>query len=371
MTKAIDLSRSVWVPWMRRALDLASLADGYTSPNPIVGAVIIDDLGKLVGEGFHSRAGDSHAEVRAINQAKCHARGGTLVVTLEPCCHQGLTPPCTDAVIEAGIKRVVVALVDPDPRVCGAGVRRLRDAGLEVITGILEQEALHQNRSFVHRVNTGRPWGILKLAVSIDGRTALPNGQSKWISGIDSRDWVHIQRARCDAVIVGGGTLRQDDPLLTSRGKRDPEPLRVVLTKSLDLPQEAKLWDLEEASTLIASSKEQLNSSRKSIPDGPEMVALPECEPRDLLQELASRGCNRILWECGPRLAASALRQGCVQELVAIVAPKLLGGVDAMTAMSELGFDSMEEVVELINCSFRQLGRDFLLKAVLPKNLQF
>ncbi|MED5469025.1 MAG: bifunctional diaminohydroxyphosphoribosylaminopyrimidine deaminase/5-amino-6-(5-phosphoribosylamino)uracil reductase RibD, partial [Cyanobacteriota bacterium] len=182
---------AVWLPWMRRALQLAALADGRTSPNPLVGAVVLDKAGKLVGEGFHARAGQPHAEVGALTQAGEQARGGTLVVTLEPCCHQGRTPPCTEAVIAAGLRRVVVAMRDPDPRVAGAGITRLRDAGLEVITAVLEPEAAHQNRAFVHRVCTGRPWGILKWAMSLDGRTALPNGASQWISGGEARSWVH------------------------------------------------------------------------------------------------------------------------------------------------------------------------------------
>ena len=212
----------MWEPLMHRALALAALAQGCTSPNPLVGALVLDANGRLIGEGYHARAGRPHAEVGALAQAGEAARGGTLIVTLEPCCHHGRTPPCTDAVIAAGLERVVVALEDPDPRVAGGGVSRLRSAGLEVITGVLREQAAQQNRAFVHRVRTGRPWGVLKWAMSLDGRTALPNGESQWISGSEARSWVHQLRACCDAVIVGGGTLRADDPLLTSRGRRDP-----------------------------------------------------------------------------------------------------------------------------------------------------
>ena len=198
----------MWEPLMHRALALASLAQGRTSPNPLVGALVLDSSGRLIGEGYHARAGLPHAEVGALAQAGVAARGGTLIVSLEPCCHQGRTPPCTDAVIAAGIERVVVALEDPDPRVAGGGISRLRSAGLEVITGVLKAQAAHQNRAFVHRVRTGRPWGVLKWAMSLDGRTALPNGESQWISGPEARTWVHQFRACCDAVIVGGGTVR-------------------------------------------------------------------------------------------------------------------------------------------------------------------
>ena len=359
-----------WIPWMRRALQLAALAEGHTSPNPLVGAVVLDSDGRLVGEGFHARAGQPHAEPGALKQAGEAARGGTIVVTLEPCCHLGRTPPCTEAILAAGIQRVVVALTDPDPRVAGGGLQRLREAGLEVISGILESEAAHQNRAFVHRVRTGRPWGVLKWAMSLDGRTALPNGASQWISGPPARAWVHELRAQCDAVIVGGGTVRADDPLLTSRGRRSPEPLRVVLSRSLDLPVAAQLWQQDVASTLVAHAFSEAVEPQASRlaglqAQGVEHQMLDRCEPEWLLPELARRGCNRVLWECGPGLASAALRQGCVQEIAAVIAPKLLGGELARTPLGDLGFTAMDQVLSL-NCEpGLSLGHDLLLKAQL------
>jgi diaminohydroxyphosphoribosylaminopyrimidine deaminase / 5-amino-6-(5-phosphoribosylamino)uracil reductase len=358
---------------MRRALQLAALADGRTSPNPLVGAVVLDATGTLVGEGFHARAGDPHAEVGALAQAGERAKGGTLVVTLEPCCHHGRTPPCTEAVIQAGIRRVVVALTDPDPRVAGGGLQRLRDAGVEVIPGVLEAEAAHQNRAFVHRVKTGRPWGLLKWAMSLDGRTALPNGASQWISGAAARAWVHRLRAHCDAVIVGGGTVRGDDPLLTSRGLRTPEPLRVVLSRSLDLPAAARLWNTAEAPTLLAHGPVVEAADGESGPllkalgaAGVAATALPRCEPLALLEQLAARGCNRVLWECGPALAAAALQQDCVQELAVVIAPKLLGGLAARTPLGELGFTAMDQVIQLKDLTLQRLERDAVVQALVP-----
>jgi diaminohydroxyphosphoribosylaminopyrimidine deaminase / 5-amino-6-(5-phosphoribosylamino)uracil reductase len=358
---------------MRRALQLAALADGRTSPNPLVGAVVLDATGTLVGEGFHARAGDPHAEVGALAQAGERAKGGTLVVTLEPCCHHGRTPPCTEAVIQAGIRRVVVALTDPDPRVAGGGLQRLRDAGVEVIPGVLEAEAAHQNRAFVHRVKTGRPWGLLKWAMSLDGRTALPNGASQWISGAAARAWVHRLRAHCDAVIVGGGTVRGDDPLLTSRGLRTPEPLRVVLSRSLDLPAAARLWNTAEAPTLLAYGPVVEAADGESGPllkalgsAGVAATALPRCEPLALLEQLAARGCNRVLWECGPALAAAALQQDCVQELAVVIAPKLLGGLAARTPLGELGFTAMDQVIQLKDLTLQRLERDAVVQALVP-----
>ena len=348
----------MWDVWMRRALALAALAQGRTSPNPLVGAVVLSREGRLVGEGFHARAGEPHAEVGALAQAGDAAFGGTLVVTLEPCCHHGRTPPCSEAVLRAGIARVVVALEDPDPRVAGGGIAQLRQAGIEVISGVLRQEAAEQNRAFLHRVRTGRPYGILKWAMGLDGRTALPNGASQWISGSLARDWVHQLRAGCDAVIVGGGTVRADDPLLTSRGRRSPEPLRVVLSRSLDLPDQAQLWNIAVAPTLVVHGPEVAG---QQAPIGPERLELDQCEPLPLMQHLAQRGCNRVLWECGPDLAAAAIRQGCVQEVAAVVAPKLMGGLAVRTPLGELGFTAMHQVLRGTLQPPRPIGEDCLL----------
>ncbi len=330
---------------MQRALQLAALAAGRTSPNPLVGAVLLDPQGALVGEGFHARAGAPHAEVMALAQAGERARGGTLVVTLEPCCHHGRTPPCSQAVIAAGLARVVVAMADPNPQVGGGGLAELRAAGIKVICGVSEAEARTLNRAFCHRIASGRPLGILKWAMGLDGRTALPNGASQWISGPQARAWVHGLRAQCDAVIVGGGTVRADDPLLTSRGLRQQEPLRVVLSRSLNLPSAAQLWDQRLATTLVAHSDAAPAEARTQLDQrGVERLVLTDCGPRPLLEELARRGCNQVLWECGPELAAAAIRDGCVQELAAVIAPKLLGGKPGRTPLGDLGHTAMDQV---------------------------
>ncbi|MBM5818246.1 MAG: bifunctional diaminohydroxyphosphoribosylaminopyrimidine deaminase/5-amino-6-(5-phosphoribosylamino)uracil reductase RibD, partial [Cyanobacteria bacterium K_Offshore_surface_m2_239] len=309
----------------------------------------------------HARAGEPHAEVGALRQAGERARGGTLVVTLEPCCHHGRTPPCCDAVIAAGLARVVVALTDPDPRVAGQGLERLRAAGLEVIAGVGEERAAALNRPFLHRCCQGRPLGVLKWAMSLDGRTALPNGVSQWISGPPARDWVHGLRARCDAVIVGGGTVRADDPLLTSRGRRAPEPLRVVLSRTLDLPAAARLWRLEEAPVLVAHGPEASAAAAQRLDAlGVPRLALERCAPRPLLEALAARGCNQVLWECGPSLAAAALREGCVQELAAVIAPKLLGGEPARTPLGLLEAQTLAEAWTLRQPALAWLEGDLL-----------
>jgi len=351
---------------MHRALELAALGTGRTSPNPLVGAVVLDAAGALVGEGFHARAGSPHAEVHALAQAGERARGGTLIVTLEPCCHHGRTPPCAEAVIAAGIAQVVVAMDDPNPQVAGGGIARLEAAGITVIKEVCEAEARALNRAFVHRIDTGRPLGILKWAMSLDGRTALSNGASQWISGPPARAWVHRLRASCDAVIVGGGTLRADDPLLTSRGQRDPEPLRVVISRSLQLPEAAQLWGTALAPTLVVHGPDAPERGRAQLAaivtahPGVATLELSNCTPAALLEALAQRGCNQVLWECGPELAAAALREGCVQQVAAVIAPKLLGGQPARTPLGELGFTSLEQLPSWQAASPIRLGSDLL-----------
>ena len=358
---AIQTVNAVWRPWMQRALQLAGLGAGQTSPNPLVGCVVLDAQGQLVGEGFHARAGSPHAEVHALRQAGERARGGTAVVTLEPCCHHGRTPPCSNALLAAGVARVVVAMADPDPRVAGRGLQQLQAAGVEVIQGICEAEALTLNAAFVHRITTGKPLAILKWAMSLDGRTALPNGSSQWISGPEARAWVHELRARCDAVIVGGGTVRTDNPLLTSRGRRTPEPLRVVLSRGLQLPGQAQVWQQDVAPTLVAHGPEAPAAARAPLDAlGVERLELTACEPEALLRALAQRGCNQVLWECGPELAASALRQGCVQRLAAVVAPKLLGGLAACTPLGDLGLVDVHQAFPWHGAPANRLGRDLL-----------
>ena len=357
--------KKTWVPWMRRAIQLALLAEGMTSPNPLVGALVLDSSGRLVGEGFHTGAGNPHAEIEALAQAGKKSQNGTIVVTLEPCCHQGLTPPCTEAVIKAGLKRVVIGMVDPDPRVSGNGISRLKESGLEVIEGVLNQECESINREFSFRVRHGRPWGVLKWAMSIDGRVGLPNGCSKWITNTPARSSVHQIRSKCDAVIVGGGTVRADNPLLTSRGKSKFEPLRVVFSRTLDLPQSSKLWDTKVAKTLIVYGPEGDESLLSNLPDGPEKLRLNSDDPTELLSLLSKKGCNKVLWECGPLLATSAIEANCVQELVVFIAPKLLGGESPMSPLNNFGFESIDSTYKLQHSFLERKGEDLCWRLLI------
>jgi len=331
--------------WMRRVIDLALLGKGRTSPNPLVGAVILDKNGELIAEGFHLKAGLPHAEAMAFDNLKQNPKGGSLYVNLEPCCHKGRTPPCVKRIISSGLKKVFVSIKDPDVRVSGQGIDQLKKAGLEVNLGLCEKEAISINRSFIHRNLTGQSYGVLKWAMSMDGRIGLKNGKSQWITNDYSRSVVHSLRADFDAVIIGGNTLRKDNPLLTSRSKKSPEPLRVVFTKTLNLPRERNLWNCNSAKTLVVYDSSSANEKYLDrIPRCVEVAKIPSDNPKLLSKLLAERGLNKILWECGPNLATSAIKNGCIQETIAFIAPKILGGVSSMTPLADFNFEDMNEV---------------------------
>ena len=354
--------------WMRRAIQLASLGSGNTSPNPMVGAVIIDKTGKLISEGFHHKAGTPHAEAMAFDNLKEDPSGGTIYVNLEPCCHVGKTPPCVDRIITSGIKKVFVSIRDPDIRVAGKGISLLENAGINVSLGLCEKEALELNKSFIHRNIESSSYGVLKWAMSIDGRLGLENGESKWITNEKSRSSVHKLRADFDAIIIGGNTLRKDNPLLTTRSCIKPSPLRVVFTKSLDLPINCKLWDTHLSNTLVvydASTADEKYLNR--IPKNILVEKVYSDNPKLLSEILAQKGCNKVLWECGPKLATSALKAGCIQEFITFIAPKILGGNASMAPFSDFGFISMGEVINLKMKQIRCFDDDIYLKSVIEK----
>jgi len=350
--------------WMKRAIFLASLGKNTTSPNPRVGAVILDKNGKLISEGFHFKAGMPHAEAMAFNNLKKDAKGGTMYVNLEPCCHQGKTPPCVDKVRCCGIKKVYISIEDPDIRVSGKGIKLLKEAGIQVHLGLCKRESLDLNKAFIHRSITKKAFGVLKWAMSIDGRIALKNGKSKWITNNQSRSLVHSFRAEFDAIIIGGNTLRRDNPLLTTRGFKNPEPLRVVFTKSLDLPSKSNLWNCSEAKTLVIYDSSTANESYLSrIPKCVDVEKVSSGNPELISKILAKRGCNKVLWECGPRLATAAFRTNCIQEIITFIAPKILGGENSMNPFGDFEFKEMDEIIKLIDCQFSLIGNDICVKS--------
>jgi len=362
----MKLENSIHKKWMKRAIRLASLGRGYTSPNPLVGAVILDKKGKLISEGFHQKAGMPHAEAMAFNNLKDDPYGGTLYVNLEPCCHRGKTPPCVDRIISSGIKKVFISIKDPDLRVSGKGIKFLETAGIEVNIGLCENEALELNKSFIHKNLNGASYGVLKWAMSIDGRLGLKNGESKWITNEKSRSFVHKLRADFDAIIIGGNTLRKDNPILTTRGFREIEPLRVVFTRTLDFPLKAKLWDTELSKTLVIyDSSSAKEGNLKGIPKNVGIEKVSCDDPKMISKILAEKGCNKVLWECGPKLATAAVKAGCIQEFITFLAPKIIGGEKGMSPFSDFEFKSMNEVINLNMQEIKCFSEDIYLRTLM------
>lgn len=358
------------VRMMQRCLELARRALGRTSPNPLVGAVVVKD-GEIVGEGFHPRAGESHAEVFALRAAGERARGATVYVNLEPCNHYGRTPPCSEGLIAAGVAKVVVGMVDPNPLVAGGGIARLRAAGVEVLVGVETAACEQLNEGFVHRILHKRPLGILKYAMTLDGKIATNSGHSAWVTNPSARSEVHQLRAACDAVIVGGNTVRLDNPYLTSHQEGVHNPLRVVMSRQLDLPMDARLWDTAQAPTLVLTQVGANPEFQKFLQQkGVEVMELPSLTPDAVMSHLYDRGFCSVLWECGGTLAARAIAQGAVQKILAFIAPKIIGGSHAPTPVGDLGFDTMTEALLLERVRWRVVGSDCLVEGYLTAKNQ-
>jgi len=318
---------------MRRALTLAKKGEGRVESNPMVGCVIVRD-GRIIGEGYHRRFGGPHAEIEALRSCTRNPRGATVSVSLEPCCHHGKTPPCTDALIQAGVARVVIPLRDPNAEVNGGGLRRLRAAGIKVTTGVLAAEAAEVLASFLIRIRLGRPYVIAKWAQSFDGQLITPPGESKWISCETSRRTVHRLRARVDAILVGIGTVLADDPLLTARGvPLRRKAVRVVLDTKLRIPVRAKVVaSAKTTPTLVLTTPQALNTpkAQQLARKGVELVACKTRSGRlvlgDCLSRLAERGVTNLLVEGGPRVLGAMFHADLLDEAWAFVAPRLIGG---------------------------------------------
>jgi diaminohydroxyphosphoribosylaminopyrimidine deaminase/5-amino-6-(5-phosphoribosylamino)uracil reductase len=358
--------------YMKKALSLARRAQGRTSPNPIVGAVLVKD-GEVVGEGYHLRAGRPHAEINALNQAGEQARDATLYVTLEPCSHYGKTPPCVDAVIAAGVKRVVVAILDPNPRVAGQGVNRLRKAGIEVRVGVLEEEARRNNEFFFKYITWGIPFVTLKSAMTLDGKIATYTGDSRWVTGEDSRRFVHQLRNVYDAILVGIGTVIKDDPLLNTRleveGRRDP--VRVILDEKLQLPLDSQIAaSAAQQSTLVFTSNQASEERAALLEDrGIKVIAIDsdgDKLPLDVvLKALGKREIMSLLVEGGGQVNASFLEAGLVDKVYWFIAPKLCGGNRAPSPVGGRGVARMAEAVRLTSYNIDRFQEDILITGYL------
>jgi diaminohydroxyphosphoribosylaminopyrimidine deaminase / 5-amino-6-(5-phosphoribosylamino)uracil reductase len=357
------------VVYMRRALALARRGLGRTSPNPPVGAVVVRN-GRIVGEGWHRRAGTPHAEAIALRRAGAAARDATLYLTLEPCTFFGRTPACAPVVIASGIRRVVVATRDPHPRVSGRGIRALRRAGLAVTTGVAEDEARELIAWFTRFITRRRPFVLLKLAASVDGRIATAAGESRWLSAPASRRMVHALRDQVDAVMVGAGTVLADDPALTCRLPRGRDPLRVVVDGRLRISPRARiLTQRSTAATLVATSRAAPVSRRRALERaGAEVLVVPGRGTRidlgALLDRLGARGIASVLLEGGGELAAAALRAKVVDELLLVSTPQLLGG-DGRPMLGALGVRRLARAPRLVDRSVRRIGNDLVRRSAV------
>ncbi|WP_461535654.1 bifunctional diaminohydroxyphosphoribosylaminopyrimidine deaminase/5-amino-6-(5-phosphoribosylamino)uracil reductase RibD [Spongorhabdus nitratireducens] len=362
---------------MARALQLAEQGLYSTMPNPRVGCIVVQDnegTPEIVGEGWHIRAGEAHAEIHALKEACSRAKGATVYVTLEPCSHYGRTPPCAEALAEAGVKRVVAAMLDPNPQVAGRGMERLQQAGIQVEHGLMQQQARALNAGFIKRMETGKPFVRCKLAMSLDGRTAMASGESQWITGPEARSDVQRMRARSCAVMTGSGTIQLDDAALTVRphqlGMTDPslaaekQPLRVVLDSALEISPQAKILQQPENTLLITAHPEEYRiKAMRAL--GAEVLTCPgEMDRVDLvsvMELLGRRECNEVLLECGATLAGAALDAGLVDELVVYMAPVLMGS--NARPLLELPLTHMAGKVELEITDMRAIGRDWRITA--------
>lgn len=364
------------IEYMAEALHLAEKGLYTTHPNPRVGCVIVKD-DKIVGRGFHRLAGEPHAEPMALAEAGKAAKGATVYVTLEPCCHEGKTPPCTDGLIGAGVARVVAAMKDPNPLVSGKGVEALEAAGIAVETGVLEPQARALNPGFIRRISGGLPYVRCKLAMSLDGRAAMRDGTSKWITSEAARRDAQFLRARSDAILTGSGTLRFDDPSLNVRLKPEdypcditeaqiPQPLRVVLDSNLRMSPDARMLKLP-GKTLVLCSHFDPNRAGKLERGGAQVIELQDSEGRiymrDALRYLGDRDINEVLIEAGPTVAGQALHEGVIDEVVIYVGPHLMGD-DARGLFHLPWIRRMEDRIPMEIRDVRQIGKDFKIVAV-------
>lgn len=349
--------------YMRRALELAARARGRTSPNPMVGCVVVRD-GAVIGEAYHEAAGQAHAEVKAIEAAGGDVRDATLYLTLEPCAHTGRTPPCAVLLAERRPKRVVVAMEDPNPRVAGQGIRRLREAGVPVEVGLLEAEARELNEIFVKYITTGLPFVVAKCGMTLDGKIATWSGDSKWVTGEASRAWVHRLRDELDAILVGSRTVMTDDPSLTTRlpegGGRDP--IRVVVNAGEYLDERHHVFHLDSSAPtwVVLPEGKAFKAGAETLcaPSGPGGVDMVH-----VMRELGRREVTSVLVEGGGTVLASVFEAGLVDKVMFFIAPKIAGGRDAVSAVEGQGVEFMRDAIPLERMSAQPVGDDMLIQA--------
>lgn len=361
---------------MMMALRLARKGLGWTSPNPMVGAVIVRD-GEIVGRGYHRRAGEEHAEIIALREAGERARGARIFVNLEPCNHYGRTPPCTHAIVKGGIKECVVGMVDPNPNVSGGGIQFLKDRGIRIIHGVLEERCRKLNEVFVKYVTTGRPFVTMKAACSLDGKIATSSGDSRWITGEGSRRASHMLRHSSDAIMVGIGTVLADDPQLTTRipGKRGKNPVRVILDTHLRIPLNARCLNTSSgAKTIVVTSREAPMNKAKDLESKGVEIIFGELKDRgidlnSLMYILGEKGITSLLIEGGARVNASAVVEGILDKIIIFYGPKMIGGWDAVGMFYDLGVKDLKEAIEVEGLRIRRYGDDFAVEGYIRKKV--
>ncbi len=360
--------------YMQKALDLADKGRGWTAPNPLVGAVLVKE-GRIIGEGFHEHCGGPHAEVHAVSSASEEIEGSTLYVNLEPCSHTGKTSPCADLLIEKKVKKVVVGMPDPNPLVAGRGIEKLRRAGIEVVTGVLEKESQKLNEIFSAYILSQQPFVVLKTAMSLDGKIATATGQSQWISGEASRKQVHQLRHELSGIMVGIGTVLADDPKLTARLPKSRQPVRIIVDSHLRIPLAAQvLMDQEEARTLIATTEAADQAKKEQLVEmGIEVLTTQSrkgrVDLRDLMKILGQKDIDSILLEGGAELNFSALQAGIVDKVQSYLAPIIIGGKEAKGPVEGPGIEQLREAFQVKEITSRSVGEDLLIEGYIHQEV--
>lgn len=358
--------------YMGMAINLAKKGTGKTSPNPLVGAVIVKD-GQIIGKGYHKKAGDEHAEITALKKAGAKAENSELYVNLEPCCHFGKTPPCTDAILRSKIKKVTIGMLDPNPLVAGKGISALRGGGVTVEVGLLEEDCRRLNEVFIKYISTGKPFVILKAAASLDGKTATCKGDSRWISNEFSRNMVHQLRNQVDGIMVGIETVIKDDPLLTTRLKKGKgkDPIRIIVDTHLRISSQAKVFNPDSEAKTIVAVGEPLQKNNVGMIEEAGGIILPvktENNQIDLAALMAALGkmeITSVMIEGGARINASALRDKIIDKILIFFSPRIIGGSEASGIFGGEGIASLKESTALRNLHVRRLRGDFLMEGYL------
>ena len=355
---------------MRRAIGLAKKGGGYVHPNPLVGCVVVKD-GEIIAEGYHEKYGEFHAERNALTQCKSETKGALLYVTLEPCCHYGKTPPCTEIIIEKGIKKVYVGILDPNPLVAGKGVKMLQDAGIEVEVGLCQDEIRELNKVFLKYITTKRPYVIMKTAMTLDGKIAAFTGDSRWVTNEESRKMVHELRSEMAGVIVGIGTVLADNPMLNVRLEGEHhQPVRIVVDSNLRIPIDSQLVKTaKDYRTIVCRDAARHVPTDTIVELHNAGIEIIECQSKDghvdindLMNKLGSMGIDSLLLEGGGTLNAAFIESGCVDEVWTFIAPKIIGGENAKTSILGKGIAKMSDAIKLQDIDIQNINGDILIK---------